>query len=255
LDLVGVGLLTSAIGIAIAVLLHRPSSPVHLAAVLLVGVAFLAGFAAQQSRRAQPILDPAVFAQPAMIGIAILLFAVSIGYWSVLVYLPLFLGAACGSSPEAAGVALLAATAPMLVLPPLGSRLIVRYGWRRHFAAGLAIIAAGNVALAGGSLGTDAMMRLVLILGGMIGIGSGAALVHSQLSGAAVALAPPGQAGMASAATVVMRQAGFAIGIAALGALLPANAAAGSYIGLFWAASAACACGLVAALRLLPTRH
>lgn len=255
LDLFGVALLTSALGTSIAVLLHSPSSPVHLAAVLLLSVALFAAFAAQQRRRPQPILDPIVFAQPAIIGIAILLFAVSVGYWSILVYLPLFLGAVCGWSPEAAGIALLAATMPMLLLSPLGSRLAIRWGCRRHFAAGLAIIAAGNVALASAPFGTDATIRVIAIIGGMIGIGIGAALVHPQLSGAAVALVPPGQAGMASAATVVMRQAGFAIGIAVLGALLPTNAAAGSYIWAFSVASAACVCGLLAALRLLPMRQ
>jgi hypothetical protein len=41
--------------------------------------------------------------------------------------------------------------------------------------------------------------------------------------GAVVALVPLDQAGMASAVTVVMRQAGFAVGIAVLGAVLHAE--------------------------------
>ena len=48
-----------------------------------------------------------------------------------------------------------------------------------------------------------------LVLLGMTCIGTGAALAHPQLSGAVVALVPPDQAGMASAVTVVARQAGF----------------------------------------------
>jgi hypothetical protein len=87
---------------------------------------------------------------------------------------------------------------------------------------------------------------------GMMGIGIGAALVHPQLSGAVVALVPADQSGMASAVTVVMRQGGFAIGIAALGAVLGSETAAASYLGPFAVASAACVCGLIAALSLLP---
>ena len=106
---------------------------------LALSAVFLAAFAIQQRRRDKPILDPGVFVQRAMIGIAILLFAVSIGYWAVLVYLPLFFAAAFDWSSEVAGIALLTATLPMLFLPPLGGRLVGRLGWRLHFALALAI--------------------------------------------------------------------------------------------------------------------
>jgi hypothetical protein len=49
-----------------------------------------------------------------------------------------------------------------------------------------------------------------------------------------------------------MRQAGFAVGIAVLGAVLHNQEAAISYIWLFAAAAVASAAGLVAALVLLP---
>ena len=95
-------------------------------------------------------------------------------------------------------------------------------------------------------------MQFSLVIGGMMGIGIGAALVHPQLSGAVVALVPADQSGMASAVTVVMRQGGFAIGIAALGAVFQSETAAVSYLAPFTVASAACVCGLIAALMLLP---
>jgi hypothetical protein len=49
-----------------------------------------------------------------------------------------------------------------------------------------------------------------------------------------------------------MRQAGFAVGIAVLGAVLHNRESAISYIWLFSAAAVASAAGLVAALVLLP---
>jgi EmrB/QacA subfamily drug resistance transporter len=255
LDLLGVALLTSALGTAIVAFLHGRSSGVHLIVGLALSVLLFAAFVRQQARRQQPVLDPTVFAQPVMIGIAVLLLAVSVAFWAVLFYLPLYLAAAFGWSANVAGTALLAATMPMLVLPPAAGRLVLRWGWRRHFAVGLAAIAAGNVALAATSLETNAAIQLPVVVAGMLGIGIGAALVHPQLSGAAVALVPPDQAGMASAVTVVIRQGGFAIGIAALGATLQSEGTEISYLGLFAATSLASLCGLIAALRFLPHRR
>ena len=123
---------------------------------------------------------------------------------------------------------------------------------RAFLIGGLAVIAMGNVSLAAALLDTDATMRFGLVMGGMLGIGIGAALVQAQLSGAVVALAPSDQSGMASAVTMVMRQAGFAIGIAALGAALRSETVAISYLWPFAVASVASVCGLIAALALLP---
>jgi MFS family permease len=151
------------------------------------------------------------------------------------------------------GLALLAATLPMLALPTLGSRLAPRWGWRRFFALALAALAVGGAALVGAALADDARVALVLAVLGMVGIGSGAALSHPQLSGAVVALAPPDAAGMASAVTIVARQGGFSIGIAALGAAASPGLGPVGFAAPFALAAAASALGL-AACALLPQR-
>ena len=253
LDLTGVFLMTAALVALIEGLLQTRSEPVRLMVSLLASTLFVIAFAVQQRRQKQPILDPSVFARPAMFGVAILLVAVSVGYWAVLVYLPLLFVEGMGQSSNWAGVALLAATLPMLIVPPLGGRLVLRLGWRRHFSIGMAMMAVGNVIMTTALLCESDWPR-ALLAAGMSAIGVGAALAHPQLSGAVVALAPPDQAGKASAVTVVMRQAGFAIGIAILGAALANEAELTSYVPLFVIAAAACTGGLVAALRLLPDR-
>ena len=252
LDVAGIILLTVALGLTIEALLAGRDAPTYAALGLFVGAVLLGLFVVAQRRQARPMLDPAVFARPAMVGIVILLFAVSFGYWAVLVYLPLFVRASFGWSAELAGLALLAATAPMLVLPPIGGRLVVHWGWRRLFATGLAITAAGDLLLAGSAASPDGATRLGVMLLGMACIGTGAALAHPQLSGAVVALVPPDQAGMASAVTIVARQAGFAIGIAVLGAALVSETRAEGFVPLFTLAAAAALAGLCAALLLLP---
>jgi len=88
---------------------------------------------------------------------------------------------------------------------------------------------------------------LWLGLSGMAIVAIGAALVQAQLSGAVVALAPPARAGMASALTIVMRQGGFAVGIAGLGATLSSG-----YAVLFLAAMAAAVVGAASTALLGP---
>ena len=246
LDLAGIALLTLALGIAIETLLAG-RTVVHLmigtGATLICGVWFVV----QQRRRPQPILDPTLLTQPAMIAVAVLLITVSIGYWATLVYLPLFLTATFGLSTAQAGIALLAATVPMVVLPPLAGHLATRWGWRNLFSCGLVVIAIGDLALALEPTWTMALL-------GMAVIATGAALVQSQLSGAVVTLAPPAMAGMASALTIVMRQGGFAIGIALLGAALGSEQAASDYSRVFLLAAAASGLGVAAAVLLLPAR-
>ncbi|CAN0440337.1 unnamed protein product [Phaeothamnion confervicola] len=183
-----------------------------------------------------------------MIAVALLLIIVSVSYWAVLVYLPLFLTATFGLSTEQSGVMMLAATLPMIFLPPLAGRLATQWGWRALFTTGLALIAAGDLVLA---LGPAWTMAFATVLLGMVVIATGAALVQSQLSGAVVTLAPPAQAGMASALTIVMRQGGFALGIAALGAALGDNVAAGSFPPVFGLAAFAAVVGAGVALLLL----
>ncbi len=169
----------------------------------------------------------------------------------MLVYLPLFLREGFGWTAEATGMGLLAATAPMLVVPPFGGSLAVRLGLRGLFATALALLALGGGALVLAALAQAEAAALALAFAGMALLGIGAALSHSQLSGAVLALAPPEAGGMASAVTVIARQAGFALGVAGLGALMPSALDAGGFAWPFGVAAAASTCGLLAC-RLLP---
>lgn len=255
LDWSGVALLTFALGIAIVSLLTGRPAPARVVVGLGASACLLAIFVMQQLRRHVPIFDPAVFGRPVMVYISSLLLAVSIAYWAVLVHLPPFLNAAFGWTGSATGIALLPATLPMLFVPPYGARLVARWGWSRLFATAMVAMLAGNLILASSandSLG-GAKLALAAAAIGMFLIGFGAALAHPQLSGAVVALMPPSQAGMASAVTVVMRQAGFALGIAALGATLPDEGTAAIYAWPWLFAAFAAVGGLIAALRLPPT--
>lgn len=151
------------------------------------------------------------------------------------------------------GLSMLAATLPMLVLPPFGARLVAFWGWRRLFAVATAALLTGNVLLAASASGVLASsLTFPCVLIGMNILGLGAAMAHPQLSAAIVVLVPAQQSGMASAVTVVLRQGGFAIGIALIGSLMVLPGQTTDYVVPFLVAAAAAATGLAAAVRLLP---
>ena len=79
-------------------------------------------------------------------------------------------------------------------------------------------------------------------------------LVRDWMSSVVLALAPPTQAGMASAVTLIVRQAGFAISIAALGATLSKTDKAEAFAPPFALAVFAALVAIMTALVLLPGR-
>ena len=254
LDPVGIALLTISLGLAIDALLRRDGSLALRATCLIAGIALAFAFLWQQWRSPHPVLDPSVFATLAMAGVAALLTAIQFGYWAVLVYLPLFLSAALHISMDVAGGVLLAATLPMLLVPLIGGRLATHWGWRRLFTTAFGLVAMGDVSLVIAALSDGPAMRLAATVAGMATIGVGAALANPQLSGVVLALVPSTQAGMASAVTFVVRQAGFAISIAALGLTLGAVDASAKFVQPFALAALAALLGMAAASVLLPAK-
>ena len=189
-----------------------------------------------------------------MAGVGILLTAIQFGYWAVLVYLPLFLSAAIHISMEGAGAALLAATLPMLLVPLIGGRLAMHWGWRRLFTIAFGLVVIGDVCLVIAALSDGPGIRLAAAVAGMAIMGVGAALANPQLSGVVLAFVPSSEAGMASAVTFIVRQAGFAISIAALGLTLGTVDAAAAFAQPFALAALVALLGMIAALVLLPAK-
>jgi predicted MFS family arabinose efflux permease len=252
LDPLGVALLTTSLGLAIDALLRRDGS-LALRLSCLAGsavVAFL--FVLQQWRSPHRVLDPRVFATPAMGAIGVLLTAIQFGYWAVLVYLPLFLNTGLSLGMDVAGMALLAATLPMLLVPLVGGRFVTDWGWRNFFIVAFGIMATGDGLLVLAALAVDPAVRLTMTIAGMLTIGVGAALANPQMSSVALALSPPAQAGMTSAMTVIVRQAGFSISIAALGASLWTTDVASAFTVPFSLAALVALFAMVAALLMLP---
>lgn len=254
LDPVGVALLTMSLGLAIDALLRHDASLVTKAACLVGSATGAILFGCHQRRSLRPLLDPRVFATPAMAGVGALLTAIQFGYWAMLVYLPLFLNTGLRMSMEFAGVALLAATLPMLLVPPIGGQLATQHGWKLLFTTAFGIIAVGDASLVISALSDAPSTRLVATVVGMLMIGIGAALANPQLSSVAIALAPPAQTAMASAVMMIVRQGGFAVSIAVLGAVLGTAPDVAAFAKPFTLAALVALSGMTAALMLLPSK-
>lgn len=187
--------------------------PIWLAipGTLLLGLAFLFS----QKYGKNPLLQLQLFSSRVFVGTCIVPLALSVGYWAVLVYLPLFLQERLASSPGSASYFMMAATIPMVVLPSFSGRIASALKVGTFFSGGLIVVAIGIFVLAAGAHA----LSMPISLFGMFVAGIGTAILNPQMMANIIGAAPKEQAGAASAIAILLRQGGFALGIAVLGGL------------------------------------
>ncbi len=242
LDWTATALLTAAMTLIVHALLAFVAPPVQRASEAALSAFAVALFARRQKRAARPMFDSSLFLRPAVIGVGCQLVAMSVGYWAVLVFAPAYLQQVHGFAPDQAGAAMLSATLPMALLPAAGVAMAARWGWRITLTSGMGLVAVG---IAGAAWTAIVAGPIWMLLTGLCVAGCGAAFINSQLSGALVAFAPPAQAGTASAAATTLRQGGFALGVALLGAV--AGIGPAPYAASFVIAAVAAAFGALVA--------
>ncbi len=185
----------------------------------------IVAFVRVERRCDYPAIDLTLLRSSEFLAMCIAPVATSVGYWSLLIYVPQFARDVMGLRPVEAGWLLtVLATVPMLLLPRLGAVLALRMVAGVFFSIGADDHRRGRRRAGGHRMGRGPH-------GSDIGrssrrcwaAASGAALIQSQTSAAAVGAVPGGRAAMASAICVTMRQLGFSLGIALLGFLLQAG--------------------------------
>ncbi|MFC5183169.1 MFS transporter [Actinomadura harenae] len=223
--------------------------------VAVAAVAF-AGFAGVQRRTAYPTLDLGLFRRPGFVGVMIGSLAMSGTAFATLVNTSLWLRAVLGLSPMEAGLAILPLPAVAFATSLVAGRLLHGVSPRWTVGGGLALIGAGGLAqafLTADSGWADLVPGLVLT-------GAGAGLALPNVTAAAVAAVPAERGGMASGAVGALRQLGYALGVAVLGAVFRARVpgdpavshdAAGFAAGLSAAYATAGTLALVAAASVL----
>ena len=221
--------------------------------LFLAAAAALAVLAGWELRRREPLIDLRCFRSPSFTAAVLIGICAFADLGGFLFLTSIYLQDVRGSSVLEAGLYLLPTAAAMAACPSLAAWLTGKAGGARLplVIGGLALMISMNSMsrLTGSSSGT-----CLLVTFGLFGVGMG--MVNSEISVAAVAGMPAGQAGLASGIASASRLLGQALGVAVAGSLLTARAhgqlhsmfALASYPAwyiLFWCGFMVVVCGLV----------
>ncbi|WP_194919205.1 MFS transporter [Catenulispora rubra] len=190
----------------------------------VVAALFLALFVVAERRAASPLLRLGIFANH---GFAVASVVAVVGMFSFLgtaYATSIRLGPIQHQSPLRTSVAFLLLNGLTLLLIPVTSRLLARMPARWLLAIGLLLMAAGDFLAATLPVGDRTLTVLVLPLGL---VGTGFAFTVSSITATAVNTVEPALEGMASATTNQLRDFGFTLGPAVVGAIALSNAASG----------------------------
>jgi EmrB/QacA subfamily drug resistance transporter len=224
----------------------------------LAGAAIaLIAFVVVELRVREPMLPMRMFRDPTFTGAQVAAFAISASFFAIFLYATLYLQQILGLSAIEAGLVYLPGTILMLFVS--GATAQMKVPPRTMVAGGLALVAAGMVLF---TL-ADETSSWWMVMPGLLVACLGTGLFNPALSAVALGSVPVEQSGLAAGVNDTARQAGIAVGVAALGALIPAEAAlnggsAASYVaGLhdaFYVGGVLALAGAVAAAILISKR-
>jgi EmrB/QacA subfamily drug resistance transporter len=181
---------------------------------LLAAAALLVTFLFIETRSAQPLMPLRIFASRNRAGAYSLSLAIGVALFGIFFFLTQFTQDILGYSPLKAGLAFLPITAGIVVTATVVSRVVGRTGARLPVTLGPLFVAGGLFWL---SRITDHTTYLSGVLGPMVLLGMGVALVFVPLSLIAVAGARPRELGLAASLLNVGQQVGGSMGLALLG--------------------------------------
>jgi predicted MFS family arabinose efflux permease len=185
-------------------------------AALAGAAVLLAVFIVIETRSKQPLMPLRIFANRNRSGAYVLSLAIGVALFGIFFFLTQFTQNILGYSPLKAGLAFLPLTAGIVITATVVSRLVGRIGPRLPITLGPLFVAVGLFWL---SHMTDHTTYVSSLLGPMLLLGSGVALVFVPLSLLAVSGAQTRELGLASALLNVGQQVGGSIGIALLGTI------------------------------------
>ncbi|MFE6686231.1 MFS transporter [Streptomyces sp. NPDC057743] len=221
LDLKGLVLFSGAVLLAVYSLVTAPqsgwTSPTIIATVTAAAVLALALIPAEL-RQTYPLMELRLFTNPTFLGASLAPLVLSIAFWGLFLYTPLYFQGVLGYSPLQAGLAMLPFAVPLFGAGPLGARLARHLSPRVLLALGQLLVAVGATLLASAPLGGD---WTDYASGGLIsGLGTG--LINGEMSNVALSIVPASRSGMASGINSTMRIVGMTAGFGGVGAVLAA---------------------------------
>ncbi|WP_329457445.1 MFS transporter [Streptomyces sp. NBC_01497] len=185
-------------------------------AAFVIAAVCLVLFVVVERRAASPLLRLDLFANR---GFAVASVVAVIGMFSFLgtcYTTSIRLGPIQHQSPMRTAIAFLMLNGVTIFLTPLTARLLARVAPRWVLSGGFALMAAGDYLAATLPVGDTALPSLIVPLG-LVGVGFSFAV--SSITATAVNTVPVHLAGMASATTSLLRDFGFTLGPAVIGAV------------------------------------
>ena len=194
-----------------------------IAAELAGACALLVAFIVAEVITPVPMLPLRMFARRDFSATQVTSFAISAGFFSLYLYLTLYLQNVLGLAALDAGLALLPGTALLFLVSAASAPLAGRFTPGLLLPAGLSLVAAGVSLMA--IVGPHSSWTA--ILPGFLIAAAGTGIVNPVSAILGMSAGPPEDSGLLAGAMDTFRYTGIAVGIAAFGALLPAGAADG----------------------------
>ena len=189
----------------------------------VLAVVFFALFIIVERRSSAPLLRLDLFANRAFAVAAIATVFGMFSYLGTAYASSIRLSAIQGFTPLKTSIAFLLLNGMTLVLAPLTSRVLERYNPKWTLGVGFTLIGAGDLWMSGLSA---ANLSVAPIVAPLLLVGIGFAFALSAVTAVAVNTVPNHLAGMASGSTSLLRDFGFTLGPAVIGAIALSRAAA-----------------------------
>ena len=203
-----------------------------------------------------PMLPMRMFKNGSFTGAQVAAFAISSSFFAIFLYITLYLQQVLGLSAIEAGLVYLPGTMVNFLVAGASSQLVEKISPRAMIGAGLVLIAVGMAQMA---LVLDVDSSWTAALPGSILAMIGTGMFNPAVTNVALGSVPVEQSGLAAGTNDTFRQAGIALGVAFLGAMVPAEHAFGGdpsqYVGglhdALYVSAAICVVGAIAAVALI----
>jgi predicted MFS family arabinose efflux permease len=190
-----------------------------IVAALAGSTALLAAFVVVEARSSHPMLPLKLLRSPAFTGAQLTAFAISGSFFAIYLYCSIYLQSVLGLSAIDAGLVFVPSTLVMVVVSGATAQINAKVHPGVLISGGLMLVAAGMALLTLGEVGSSWTVLLPGITVALIGTG----LFNPSVSAVALSSVPAEQSGLAAGINDTFRQAGISVGVAALGALIPAG--------------------------------
>jgi EmrB/QacA subfamily drug resistance transporter len=225
IDWVGQTLLTGGLFLLVLALLRGNGAGWGSAAIvteLSAAVVLLVAFIAVERRVTDPMLPLGLFRIPSFTGAQVAAFAISGSLFAIYIYATIYMQQVLGLSAIEAGLAYIPGTILNAVVSGATANLSEKIGARWLVSGGLALVATGLLMMTAAGAGSSWLAIEPGLLVAMIGTG----MFNPAVIAVGLGSVSEHHSGLASGTNDTFRQAGIAVGVAALGALIPTGALA-----------------------------